>query len=825
MRQTACANYEYVSVYLLDNPYAIDASYDYFLPIDMRGQVARGSFVVVPFGRNNRKQMGVVSELLASSTYKNPKSIYSVCGDREPLSEEIMSLCEYMKEQLLCTMGDAARSAVPAAALGKLTEYYSAVAGTSPQASAGFTPADLFLYEYILSKGIVSLDTLKGKFSASVVSEATQKLLSRGFIEKSYDTGRISGEVYKYYYSLADGEVSEKTKITAPKQKLIIDILARHGEMSLEEILSESQSTPSPLKSLVEKGVVAVRRQRVYREAYMGEATEPKRYVLNDEQSSAAQIIRGHIESGEPHAVLLHGVTGSGKTSVIVSAIDDAVRLGRGVITLLPEIALTPQTLNIFHSRYGSQVVLVHSGLSAGERFDAYKKILSGEATVVVGTRSAIFSPVKNLGLIIIDEEHEATYKSETTPKYHARDIARWRCAYSGAVMLLSSATPSIESYTKALDGKYELLKLTKRYGGAKLPEVRICDMRKEPSRGNASPLGAELRGKLAEVISRGEQAVLFLNRRGYNTTVSCRDCGKAILCPHCSVSMSYHAEKGNHENGFLFCHWCGTKMRMPKVCPSCSSEHITRMGFGTQKIEKELGDILPNAKIMRMDADSTSGKNTTRELLDGFRRHDADILLGTQMVTKGHDFPDVTLVGVLLADMSLYLDDYHANERTFAMLTQVIGRAGRSDKNGMAIIQTSNPDNDVIKQACRQDYESFYKSEIRLRKLLTFPPYCDMAVLTLSSGDERQLLLSSAKLAVEVKTLSKGFFTDVPMEIFGPFEAPVYKVEEKFRMRMIIKCRLNKRTRQFFSEILKGYGRDGKEKSILTVDFNPTGI
>jgi len=818
------AGYEYVSVYLLDSAYAIDTPYDYFVPLDVRDKIVRGAFVIVPFGRANRKQMAMVWECKASSAYKNAKSVSDICADRAPLSDEMIELCAYMKEQLLCTMGDAIRCAVPAAALGKLTEYYSVVKDNPPDASANFSATDLFVYEYILSRGTVSIDTLKGRFTAAAATQAVEHLLSNGKIIRTYESGRISSETYENFYSIGAENVLANIKITSKQQHAVLEALACGDEMTLDELLQKSGTSEAPVKTLLEKGAIVKRQERKYREAVASEQVDRVEYILNDEQKNAVLQIKAHLNSGEPHAVLLHGITGSGKTSVIVSSIDEALRMGRGVILLLPEIALTPQTLGIFRARYGDRVAVVHSALSAGERYDAYTKIRSGEADVVVGTRSAIFAPVKNLGLVIIDEEHEATYKSETNPKYHARDIARWRCAKNGAVMLLSSATPGMDSYSKAVQGKYDLIKLTQRYGKAKLPEVVVYDMRNEPKLGNLSPLGEKLRQKLKETVERGEQAVLFLNRRGYNTTVSCRSCGNTLLCPHCSVSMSYHAPRGDHERGFLFCHWCGTKMSLPHSCPACGSEHLSRMGFGTQRIEKELSELLPDARILRMDADSTSGKNSSRELLDSFRRGEADILLGTQMVTKGHDFPNVTLVGVLLADMSLYMDDYHANERTFAMLTQVIGRAGRSEKDGVAIIQTNNPDNDTIKLACKQDYESFYKSEIRLRKLLTFPPYCDIAVMTVVSTDEKQVMLTAAKLSAEIKKLLDDFYSDVPLEVFGPFEAPVYKVEEKYRMRMVIKCKLNKRSRKLFDELMQKFGKEGN-RTAVTVDFNPTGL
>ena len=817
----------YASVYLLDSVYAIDTSYDYFVPLELRDKICRGMFVTVPFGRSNRKQLGVVFGLSGVCAYNNPKAISSLCLDRTPLSEELLGLCMYMKSRLLCTVGDAVRCVMPAAALGRLDEYYSPSSDTAPEASAGFSASDLFVYDYIKSRGSVSFDSLKGKFGVVTAKESVQTLLRKNKIVKAYESGKVSGGLFETVYSLSESisksGLPEEIKLTE-KQKKVIDVLSR-GEMTMPRICEVCGITQAPVKALVEKGIVVKRQERKYRDIYSDTDSPMHEYVLNGEQSEAARTVCGYLNEKTPRAVLLHGVTGSGKTSVIISAIDEAIRLGRGVIVLLPEIALTPQTLGIFRSRYGDRVSLVHSGLSAGERFDSYTKILSGETDIVVGTRSAIFSPVKNLGLVVIDEEHEATYKSETSPKYHARDIARYRCAFNGAVMLLSSATPSLESYSKALEGKYKLLKLTQRYGEAKLPDVKIYDMRREARTGNTTPLGRELCEQIRGVLGRGEQAVLFLNRRGYNTTVSCSSCGETISCPHCSVAMSYHADRGDHDRGFLFCHWCGTKMRMPSVCPSCRSEHLTRMGFGTQRIEKELSELFPEARIMRMDADSTSGKNSSKEILESFRRGEADILLGTQMVTKGHDFPNVTLVGVLLADMSLYLDDYHANERTFSMLTQVIGRAGRSEKNGVAIIQTNNPDNDTIKLACAQNYEGFYNSEIRLRKLLTFPPYCDIALVSIVSPDERQVLALSAKLSEQIEKFVEEAYADVPIEVFGPFEAPVYKVEEKFRMRMVIKCRLNRRCLQMFDELLKIFGKDGKDKTTVGVDFNPTGL
>ena len=498
---------------------------------------------------------------------------------------------------------------------------------------------------------------------------------------------------------------------------------------------------------------------------------------------------------------------------------------GKQAIVLIPEISLTPQTLGIFCSRYGKRVAIIHSGLSAGERLDTFRRIKSGGADIVIGTRSAVFAPLPRLGLIVIDEEQEHTYKSDQNPKYHARDIARFRCAFCNALMLLASATPSFESFYKAREGKYTLIKLTHRYGKAKLPKVSVVDMRKAPAGGMNSPIGNLLCERLVENIHNGEQSILFLNRRGYNNFISCQKCGKAISCPTCSVSMTYHTYGKAYNTGELRCHWCGKRIPLPMVCPECGDEHLTKMGYGTQRVEQELTSLLPLSRIIRMDTDTTSTKSSYEKMLSQFRSHEADVLVGTQMVTKGHDFPAVTLVGVLSADASLYLDDFRAAERTFAMITQVIGRAGRSDKEGEAIIQTLNPHHECIQLACEQNYEEFYNREIQLRKELCFPPFCDIAVIALSSTLEHELQKVSALLTEKISVLSKKSFPDVPLMVFGPFEAPVYKVENKYRLRTVIKCRLNKRSREFFSALLKEFAKANSKIVNISIDFNPSSL
>ncbi len=836
MRFEENRDFEYARLYLLDNPYSIDVTYDYFIPHSMRGEIGRGSFVSVPFGRSNRRQMALVWELTHTPEYKDAKPIEALCLDRMPLSEEMLRLCAYMKEQVLCTMGEAVRSAMPASAIGKMTEFYYPVPSKGPDTSSGFSPADLFVYEYIVSSGGKPLDAIKVRFGASAAAEACEKLYSKGYIGREMQVSRTASDAFENFYALAVDrseaenvlEGNAKIKLRSQIHKAIIGALLNADQpISAEELKRNCNAGSAQFKALIDKGLIKVESRRVWRDGGAIQVAESdiKEIKLNDEQGAARDEIVAQIRANKPAATLLFGVTGSGKTSVIISAIDAALESGKGVIMLLPEIALTPQTLKIFGARYGDRVALVHSGLSSGERYDSYMRIRSGEADLVIGTRSAVFAPVHDLGLIVIDEEHESTYKSDTSPKYHARDIARFRCAYNNAVMLLSSATPSLESFTKAKEGKYKLVRLKERYGTAALPEVKIYDMRNEHRSGNTSPVGALLRDQLLEVAERGEQSVLFLNRRGYNTSVSCRSCAQTLTCPNCSISLNYHTKKGNYEDGFLFCHFCGFKSRVPETCPSCQSEHLQRIGFGTQRLEREIEGFLTDKRILRMDADSTSARNSLPELLSKFKSGEADVLLGTQMVTKGHDFPNVTLVGVLLADMSIYMDDYHANERTFSMLTQVIGRAGRSEKKGVAIIQTNNPDNDTIKLACAQDCEAFYESEIRLRRLLVFPPYCDIALINISCGDEKQALMSAARLREEIDRRLLTDYSDVKLMVFGPFESPVYKAEGKYRMRIVIKCKLNKRSREFFSQLLVDFGRNNKSRAVMSVNFNPTAL
>ncbi len=827
--------YEFVRVFVFDIPFGIDDTYEYFVPPQLRDNISRGTFVTVPFGNSNRGHTAVVFELIEKASYPKAKPIIEICQSQIRMSEEMFGICSFLKEQTLCTYSEAIRAMIPSGALSKPLEFYTLSQNVAENKLRKYDTQTLFVIDYIRSEGTLSSEKLKARFGEHV-SGTLKELCADGVILRSYESKEFKFGKEKSYYSLSvtvdeantllSVTKGKEKKLNSEKQRDIIRALIKEGNLSDDDLCKKAGVTKQQLKPLLERGLISKNTDTIYRDPYAKTTfREPVKISLNAEQNDAFTELCSLADSQKPQAALLHGVTGSGKTCVMMALIDKILTDGKGAIVLLPEISLTPQSLDIFRAQYGKRVAVIHSGLSAGERLDTFLRIYNGEADVVVGTRSAVFAPLKNLGVIIIDEEQEHTYKSDSSPKYHARDIARYRCAHNNALMLLCSATPSIESYQKAKKGIYKLIQLKKRYGKSILPEVTVADMRDEIRSGNLTPMGNILSHALTNTISEKNQAILFLNRRGYNNYISCRSCGTAVLCPNCSVAMTYHTTNKTFDDGELVCHWCGYKSAIPKVCPTCSSEHITRMGYGTQRIEQELQLLLPNATTLRMDTDTTSTKFSYDRMLAQFREHKADILLGTQMVTKGHDFPDVTLVGVLFADASLYLDDYRANERTFSMITQVIGRAGRSDKPGRAIIQTNIPDNDIIKLAREQDYEGFFEREIKLRRFLVFPPFCDIVLMTMTAKDEKELFLVCNQLSDEFKLMTSNEYKDVAVIAFGPFEAPVYRVNGKYRMRMVIKCVLNKRSRSLFAALLKKFSSLGTNKPLLSVDFNPSNL
>ena len=745
----------FCEVYLIDTPYHIDRPFDY----SSGDNLSAGQIVRVPFGRAGNLRTGVVTRIKDNTDVSDVslvKSVHSVICHDFALNSEQLGLCFFMKEYTLCTFGEAVKTLLPPGAFNS---------------------------------------------SANIKFRKTVKLV----IDRDAAVTLLAA--------------TGKSGIRSEGQRAIIRYLLDIGSADAELVRQLPSVNPSCISALRDKGIIGIELDEQIRNPYSAYAKErdDSEIVLSRAQGVAYRTIDELYSEPSAKAALLYGITGSGKTKVIMKAIDRTVAEGKSVIMLVPEISLTPQTVSIFCRRYGERVAVIHSSLSQGERLDAWRRIRRGDVDLVIGTRSAVFAPLTNIGMIVIDEEHEHTYKSESDPKYHARDIASYRCGKHSALMLLASATPSIESFYKAKCGKYTLVPLRERYGGVKLPMAVIVDMREELRLGNPSPISKRLYDMLCDVKEEENQAILFLNRRGYNSQISCKDCGAVIECPRCSVSMTYHA---NTAGGSLLCHMCGYRTPSPRVCPSCSSDKLSFLGFGTQKLEAEMNRYLPEMTVMRMDADTTTGKLAYDRMLEDFREGRADILLGTQMVAKGHDFPRVTLVGVALADTSLHTGDFRAAERTFSLLTQVIGRAGRSAERGIAVIQTFQPTNETVKLACKQNYDSFYEGEIAIRKELSYPPFCDMVQLTLTSDDEGELSRASVKLSDMIKTKLEGEYGRFPFVVYGPFEAQIYKLNDKFRMRMMVKCKLNGEVRRMFSELLIAFGSE--RGATLAIDLNP---
>ena len=756
--------FTHAQVHIADAPYSIDRPYTYLIPRGIR--IRAGSLVYVPFGASNRRTRAIVTALLREKELEagiRCKEILGVLSEELALDGDLLQVCTFLCEHTFCTVGEAARTLLPSAAFGKVRED-------------------------------------GGSFSESV-------------------RPALSDAAMREAIAACRGE----------KQRAILELLLSCGEISYKQLSESVSGVRAPLKALEQKGLVVLERNAVLRDPFAGMQPEapPDENRLSEEQQRAYETLCGLYESGEPKAALLHGVTGSGKTRVIKAMTDRVIASGRGVILMIPEISLTPQTVRYFRACYGERVAVMHSALSDGERLDMWRRIRRGEVDICIGTRSAVFAPFARIGMIVMDEEQEHTYKSDNDPKYHARDIARCRCASHKALMLLASATPSLESYYKAQRGVYTLIEMHSRYGNAQLPAVQIADLREDARDGNVSVIGSRLRARMTETLSRHEQAVLFLNRRGYNSYLICPICGQTIMCPQCSVAMTYHARRIGREDrgGYLACHWCGRRQALPESCPGCGNVHLRYQGMGTQRAEEELRQTYPDAVVMRMDADTTVSKFSYHNMLTDFREHRADILLGTQMVTKGHDFPGVTLSAVLSADSSLFVDDFRASERTFSMICQLLGRSGRAGAGGRAVIQTYNPEHPTIALAAAQDYRAFYDSEIAVRRALHFPPFCDIALVTLSAENEAELLEQTRALDDYLKKLLKETYPDIAMQLYGPFEAPVYRLSGRYRMRTVMKCLLNRRTRAFLREILLYGGRKECKKVHISLDVNPNNL
>ncbi len=792
---------------LLNSLYTFDRPWTYISDIPCEV----GMIGAIPFGKGDRWQYGIVTSVEQGSG-DDLKKIDFFLPDPYRLSPHHVELCHFMVEHFYAPFGECARLMLPSGLNFKTEEYY--VKGENFSLAQDDILSAFENSEKVTFDG-VSRDRLSSLVRRGVLNKKTEAVctvneksemtvtLSAAFSKKDLPTllkGCRSRELYENivsYLEGADGEVATRT---------------------LADIYSVK---PDALKLLEKRGIINISHRRVMREAYDFSAFTQKYedITLSREQNEAYNTLLPLLESSEPAAALLYGVTGSGKTSVILKLIDRALERGQGVILLVPEIALTLQNASKLFARYGDRVAVIHSAMSEGQRHDAWEGLKSGKKTVVLGTRSAVFAPVKNLGAIIIDEEQDDSYKSDTSPRYNARDVARFRCAKTGALMLLASATPDVDSFWRAENGKYTLVKLEHRYGNATLPDIMLYDTISEGLQPDTM-IGTVLEEKLTETLSRGEQAILFLNRRGLRKLLICRDCKSGVSCPNCSVPMTLHLSEGEYK---LSCHWCGYRTSPPMTCPECGSKHLQYRGYGTEKLEEELKRRFPMARILRMDADTTGKKFSHDDIINEFSSHRADILIGTQMVTKGHNFPDVTLVGVIMADLSLFVSDYRACEHTFALLTQVVGRAGRGDKKGCAVIQTADAGGEVINLCTTQDYEGFYKGEIALRRALAFPPFCSVGMFFLTSESERDLEKASEKLNSMLSDKLSGEYSDVKIIAYGPFEAFPYKLKNRYRRRLVVKYKNTSRARALFREVLLEFSP--KDNTHCIFDPTPSGV
>lgn len=732
--------------------YHIDKPYDYKIPETLSDKIVPGVRVSIPFGKGNRRSEGLVLSVTVESAYKDLKSIEAALDEKPVLSLEQMQLALWMSDRFFCTVYDAAKAMLP---------------------------AGMWFKDGVKRRGDKTVTT------AVLAIPAEEALI-----------------------------LSAQKKQKAPQQAYILEILSQIGSASVKELCYFTGASRTSIKALAALGVIELEETEVFRRPAIKVRPADSPIILNEEQQSVFDSLTARLNKNKAEAALLYGVTGSGKTSVYIKLIEQVLNNGKDAIVLVPEIALTPQLISTFASYFGENIAVLHSALGIGERYDEWKRIKSGAVHVVVGTRSAVFAPVNNLGLLIIDEEQEHTYKSENSPRYHARDIGKFRCVSSGALLLLGSATPSVDSMFNATEGKYSLYRLNNRYNEKELPPVIIADMKKELKDGNGGTISSILLNEIRENLDRGEQSILFLNRRGASTLIACGECGYTFTCPKCSVSVTYHS-----ANRRLMCHYCGYSESAHEDCPDCGGK-LKYIGAGTQKVEEELGTLLPGVGIIRMDTDTVSLTHSHEEHLTRFREKKIPILLGTQMVAKGLDFENVTLVGVLSADQMLYISDYRAHERTFSLITQVVGRSGRGQKQGRAVIQTYTPSNEVIRLAAKQDYDNFYIREIALRRLTGSPPVLDLVTLTVSGQDETLVLRGCVKL----RHALQGYFSNLEeLKILGPAPAAIAKVNNRFRYRLFISCRLNRRVRETLAHVVRESAKDKSCRGIhVYADTDP---
>ena len=734
-------------------PFRLDRPFDYAIPTELAAKVQPGVRVEVPFTRANRRTEGIVLALAPVSAYEKLKPISDVLDEAPILTPAQIKLALWMHERFFCTVYEAVKAMLPAGLWFKNGKRR-------------------------VSDKYVTMAAL-----AVPTEEAA--------------------------------EAAEQKRRRAPQQSELLRTLCAIGRAALPDLREFTGASLQSVRALRDAGLISLEDVPVYRRPETPAGERAPLPVLNAEQTKAFKGILKLADGKKAAGALLFGVTGSGKTTIYIRLIAEMRRRGKTAIMLVPEIALTPQMLRTFSSHFGDDIAVLHSSLSAGERLDEWRRIKNGEAGVVIGTRSAIFAPAEDLGIIIIDEEQEDSYKSENAPRYHARDVAKFRCAQDNALLLLGSATPDVESRWQAEQGRYAYFALPRRFNEQAMPSVEIVDMKRELRRGNGSSISERLRSEISENLERGEQSILFLNRRGANKLITCVDCGFTYSCPNCSVSLTYHSFTRR-----LMCHHCGYTQRLDEHCPECGGT-LKYVGTGTQKLEEELHELFPDTPVLRMDTDTVAPAGGHDVLLERFRTERIPIMVGTQMVTKGLNFENVTLVGVISADQSLYAGDYRATERTFSLITQVVGRSGRFEKPGRAVIQTFTPENETIRQAARQDYESFYRAEIELRRLQALPPFTELLCITMSGREESLVLGCAAKARDELLDATRS---EDGVRVLGPAPLSVLRVNNNYRYRVTLCAPPGRGLRRMVADIVARYSSDKQFRGVsVYADTNPS--
>lgn len=802
-------------------PYSIDKPYSYLVPESLAAAAVPGVRVMVPFGRGNKESEGLILARVQEPKLPGSKALRQILDSEPVLDKAGIDLALWMRGRYFCTVFEAVKTILPAGLWYGLREIWSLAMEpeTARSAAVGIPgawqvldllekqggKADIRVLRDALGDGAEK--PLKAMKKAEILTCETDA--KRKIADKSHRMVELAVNTEDAY------ALTEPKRRSAPTRYEVVNFLATAGRTPAAEVSYYTGASARTLKTMEKAGLIAFSEEEELRVPSLDDVEPGPEIVLNEEQQRAFEEILGRVQAAKPSVTLLHGVTGSGKTQVYLRLVQETLALGKTAMVLVPEIVLTPQMMRKFSSYFGSRVAMLHSSLKMTERYDQWKRIRRGEVDVVLGTRSALFAPLKNLGLIIMDEEQEGSYQSENVPRYDAREVAKYLCVREKAALVFGSATPTVETAWAAEQGSYQKALLRRRYNENALPEVLIADLRQEILNGNPGLISTPLRQELEKNLAAGEQSILFLNRRGSSRMLLCGECGYVPQCPRCSTAMTYHS-----ANGRLMCHYCGHSEPAADTCPECGG-WMKHVGAGTQKVEEELRELFPEAGILRMDADTTAGGH--EEILQTFERERVPILLGTQMVAKGLDFENVTLVGVLSADISLYVDNYRAAERTFSLLTQVVGRAGRGGKTGRAVIQTYTPGNDVIRCAARQDYDAFYESEIRMRRLRRYPPFADLFTVTVSGTEEGRVLRAAVSVRETLRQLCRRpeLAAGEP-EVLGPAPAPVVKVNNRFRYRCTLVGKNDKATREMLAWLQKDFAKDSANRGMnLFVDHN----